>query len=110
MLKYCLKTTDLTTGMLICTKKEMKIAVENFIQILSLQFPGKKKMTTSELNGISFSTRRRSTNLNKIGGPYKAQQIVLLTKKISYQQNKLKSAETLARKGFPAKFVLTIFL
>jgi hypothetical protein len=40
-----------------------------------------------------------------MGGPYKAQQItvVLLTKKISYQQNKLKSAETLARKGFPAK-------
>jgi hypothetical protein len=41
-----------------------------------------------------------------MGGPYKAQQItvVLLTKKISYQQNKLKSAETLARKGFPAKY------
>jgi methionyl-tRNA formyltransferase len=29
--------------MLICTKKEMKIAVENgYIQILSLQFPGKE--------------------------------------------------------------------
>ena len=44
-------------GRLICTKKEMKIAVENgFIQILSLQFPGKKKMSTSELlNGIAFS-------------------------------------------------------
>jgi methionyl-tRNA formyltransferase len=47
--------------MLICTKKEMKIAVENgYIQILSLQFPGKKKMTTSEfLNGISFSTEAK---------------------------------------------------
>jgi methionyl-tRNA formyltransferase len=37
-------------GSLICTKKEMKIAVKNgFIQILSLQFPGKKKMSTPEL-------------------------------------------------------------
>ena len=46
------------TGTIICTKKEMKIAVENaFIQILSLQFPGKKKMTASELlNGIAFTT------------------------------------------------------
>ena len=44
-------------GSLICTKKEMKVAVENgFIQILSLQFPGKKKMNTHELlNGITFS-------------------------------------------------------
>jgi methionyl-tRNA formyltransferase len=35
----------------------MKVAVKNgFIQILSLQFPGKKKMNTPELlNGISFS-------------------------------------------------------
>jgi methionyl-tRNA formyltransferase len=35
----------------------MKIAIENgYIQILSLQFPGKKKMTASELlNGMSFS-------------------------------------------------------
>lgn len=44
-------------GSLICSKKEMKIAVKNgFIQILSLQFPGKKKMNTPELlNGIAFS-------------------------------------------------------
>ena len=44
-------------GHLICTKKEIKIATnEGFIQILSLQFPGKKKMTTAELlNGITFS-------------------------------------------------------
>ena len=49
---------DLEIGRMLCTKKEMKIAVENgFIQVLSLQFPGKKKMTTPEfLNGISFST------------------------------------------------------
>ena len=46
-----------TVGSLICTKKEMKIAVKNgFIQILSLQFPGKKKMNTTELlNGVTFS-------------------------------------------------------
>jgi methionyl-tRNA formyltransferase len=48
---------DLALGSLICTKKEMKIAVKNgFIQVLSLQFPGKKKMNTNELlNGITFS-------------------------------------------------------
>lgn len=46
-----------TIGSLICTKKEMKIAVNGgYIQIVSLQFPGKKKMTTSELlNGVTFS-------------------------------------------------------
>jgi len=45
------------TGSLICTKKEMKIAVnEGYIQIAALQFPGKKKITVAELlNGITFS-------------------------------------------------------
>ena len=45
------------TGSLICTKKEMKVAVKDgFIQIFHLQFPGKKKMSTAELlNGIKFS-------------------------------------------------------
>ncbi|MFT4983121.1 MAG: methionyl-tRNA formyltransferase [Flavobacterium sp.] len=59
--KVLFEDHDLTTGMLICTKKEMKIAVENgYIQILNLQFPGKKKMTASEfLNGISFSTEAK---------------------------------------------------
>jgi methionyl-tRNA formyltransferase len=44
-------------GSLISTKKEMKIAVSNgFIEIKDLQFPGKKRMKTSELlNGIAFS-------------------------------------------------------
>ena len=44
-------------GHLVCTKKEIKIAVTNgFIQVLNLQFPGKKRMTTAELlNGISFT-------------------------------------------------------
>jgi methionyl-tRNA formyltransferase len=48
-----------TVGKIIATKKELKIAVANgFIQILSLQFPGKKKMTASELlNGMSFSEK-----------------------------------------------------
>jgi methionyl-tRNA formyltransferase len=40
----------------------MKIAVENgFIQVLSLQFPGKKKMNTAELlNGIAFSAEAKA--------------------------------------------------
>jgi methionyl-tRNA formyltransferase len=44
-------------GSLICSKKEMRIAVENgYIQVLSLQFPGKKRMSTAELlNGMAFS-------------------------------------------------------
>ncbi|WP_394758042.1 methionyl-tRNA formyltransferase [Flavobacterium sp.] len=48
---------DYTVGSIITTKKEMKIAVfGGFIQILSLQFPGKKKMLAHELlNGVSFS-------------------------------------------------------
>jgi methionyl-tRNA formyltransferase len=52
---------DLSIGAMVCNKKEMKIAVESgFVQILNLQFPGKKKMTTPEfLNGISFSTEAK---------------------------------------------------
>ena len=44
-------------GAVISTKKEMKIAVEGgFIQIVSIQFPGKKKMLIHELlNGMTFS-------------------------------------------------------
>ena len=44
-------------GSLISSKKEIKIAVENgFIQLLSLQLPGKKRMQAAELlNGITFS-------------------------------------------------------
>ena len=44
-------------GLLISTKKELKVAVLNGYLVLgSLQFPGKKKMTTSDLlNGIQFS-------------------------------------------------------
>ena len=48
---------DKKNGTLITTKKEMMVAVEDgFIKILSLQFPGKKKMLASDvLNGSSFS-------------------------------------------------------
>ena len=55
--KIILEEHNHPMGSLICTKKEMKIAVRNgFIQILNLQFPGKKKMSTPELlNGIAFS-------------------------------------------------------
>lgn len=55
--KMCLDNHDYPIGKLISTKKEMKIAVKNgFIEVLSLQFPGKKRMSTVELlNGITFS-------------------------------------------------------
>lgn len=44
-------------GHVIATKKEVKIAViGGFLEILSLQFPGKKRMKTAELlNGSSFN-------------------------------------------------------
>jgi methionyl-tRNA formyltransferase len=47
----------LPIGTLVCTKKEIKVAVQDgFIQILQLQLAGKKKMNTSELlNGIKFT-------------------------------------------------------
>ncbi len=53
---------DLNVGTIITTKKEMKIAVENgFLHILTLQFPGKKRMNTSELlNGIAFSLEAKA--------------------------------------------------
>lgn len=44
-------------GTLITNKKEMKIALaEGYLSLLSIQFPGKKRMRPAELlNGISFS-------------------------------------------------------
>lgn len=46
-------------GKISTTKKELKISVdEGYLQIISLQFPGKKKMNTSELlNGIAFTAQ-----------------------------------------------------
>jgi methionyl-tRNA formyltransferase len=51
-----------TIGSILTTKKNMQIAVqEGWIQILSLQFPGKKRMSVSELlNGVSFSEKARA--------------------------------------------------
>lgn len=48
---------DLSIGTVVTAKKKMKIAVNGgFIKLISLQFPGKKKMLTQELlNGMNFS-------------------------------------------------------
>ena len=45
-------------GLLITSKKEIKIAViDGFLNVVSLQLPGKKKMNAAELlNGMTFST------------------------------------------------------
>ena len=55
--KYIEEAHTFTVGTIISSKKEMKIAVANgFIQIASLQFPGKKKMQIHELlNGTPIS-------------------------------------------------------
>ena len=49
-------------GKIMTTKKEMKIAVsDGYIEIIQLQFPGKKNLKTSELlNGISFGTNAKA--------------------------------------------------
>ncbi|WP_010250103.1 methionyl-tRNA formyltransferase [Myroides injenensis] len=53
---------NLELGTIVTTKKEMKIAVNNgFLQLLTVQFPGKKQMNTSDLlNGMSFSTNAKA--------------------------------------------------
>ncbi|GEC71841.1 methionyl-tRNA formyltransferase [Flavobacterium flevense] len=50
-------------GTIISSKKELKVAAKDgFIQLLSLQFPGKKRMTTAELlNGVSFSEEAKAS-------------------------------------------------
>ena len=55
--KMTLEEHTNVVGSLICSKKEMKIAVKDgFIEVISIQFPGKKKMNVGELlNGIAFS-------------------------------------------------------
>lgn len=57
--KVILEQHNFTIGQIIATKKEIKVAVKDgFIQILSLQLPGKKKMQAHELlNGVTFSER-----------------------------------------------------
>lgn len=53
---------NLAIGSLVTTKKEIKIAVaDGFLEILSLQFPGKKRMKSFELlNGITFSPEAKA--------------------------------------------------
>ena len=53
---------SLAIGSIVCTKKEIKIAVvDGYIQVVSIQFPGKKKMMTTELlNGLSFSNEAKA--------------------------------------------------
>ncbi len=60
--KMILEDHNYTIGSLICSKKEMKFAAKDgFIQVLSIQFPGKKKMSTPELlNGITFSEEAKA--------------------------------------------------
>ena len=55
--KMTLEEHTTKVGSLICSKKEMKIAVKDgFIEVISIQFPGKKKMNVVELlNGMAFS-------------------------------------------------------
>ena len=57
--KLSLENHSFSIGTIISTKKELKIAVQDgFIEVLSLQFPGKKKMKTVELlNGMTFSDK-----------------------------------------------------
>lgn len=60
--KIIYESHNYTVGTIISSKKELKIATnDGYIQILSLQFPGKKKMSTVELlNGISFSEEAKA--------------------------------------------------
>jgi len=60
--KMILEDHNYTIGSLICTKKEMKIVVKNgFIQVIGIQFPGKKKMNVVEfLNGMVFSENAKA--------------------------------------------------
>jgi methionyl-tRNA formyltransferase len=55
--KISIEKHSLPIGTIQTTKKEIKVVVsDGFLQILSLQLPGKKKMTASELlNGMTFS-------------------------------------------------------
>ena len=52
-----LEAHQFAIGKIIVTKKELKVAVKDgFVLLKSLQFPGKKKMSSAELlNGMAFS-------------------------------------------------------
>ena len=57
--KISIEKHSLPIGTIQTTKKEIKVVVsDGLLQILSLQLPGKKKMTASELlNGMTFSDK-----------------------------------------------------
>ena len=57
-----IESHNYTIGTLLCSKKDIKIATnEGFIQILSLQFPGKKRIAAAELlNGMTFSENAKA--------------------------------------------------
>ena len=60
--KLVLENHNNAIGSILTTKKEMKIAVqEGYLEIASLQFPGKKRMTTAELlNGMTLSNEAKA--------------------------------------------------
>jgi methionyl-tRNA formyltransferase len=60
--KIIIENHSYSIGQIITSKKEIKISVKDgFIQIISIQFPGKKKMASSELlNGVTFSERAQA--------------------------------------------------
>ena len=57
-----IESHDFKIGKIIASKKEIKVAVKDgFIQILSIQFPGKKKIQVNELlNGVTFSEKAQA--------------------------------------------------
>lgn len=57
--KFNQENHEYNNGAIFATKKEIKIAVKNgFLDVLDLQFPGKKRMKTKDLlNGIIFSDK-----------------------------------------------------
>lgn len=60
--KIILENHSYTIGNISTTKKEINVATKDgFIQILSIQFPGKKRMKAFELlNGITFSDKAQA--------------------------------------------------
>lgn len=60
--KVILENHSYNIGSIITTKKEIKVAVKDgFIQLINIQFPGKKKMQANELlNGITFSDKAQA--------------------------------------------------
>lgn len=60
--KWIQESHEYALGSIFTTKKEIKIAVKGgFLELLSLQFPGKKRMKSFELlNGITFSLNAKA--------------------------------------------------